>query len=195
MFTLAQSHQRGMTMAPSWDGYLVQRTPSETLEYRGAACMEVWPLAFVESAEASQLTNEVQKQFYEYDDRGRYRLWVVRSMDLAIRYSHACRATNIDVRILGCAETDSAVSAGEYNVLGWDIASSSFSSSLIELELFSDDAKLRPFRQMLNENGLFRSLEDLMAYLSFRQSLVDAGENLEHAEEMRRIFVGEFSVV
>lgn len=179
-----------MSRATQWDGYIVQRTPPAECQYKGAASAEVWPLTSLRNTLASELTEQVREQFYGYDAQGRYRLWIVPSIDLVLCYFRACESLKIGVRLLVCAAPGSEVATHNYTSLGWDIVSPSFSSSLIDLELFSDDPGFGAFRKALNKNGLFDSLSDLAAYRSFRQSQIALGEDLENAEGMRDVFLG-----
>src|SRR5205823_14074228 len=135
-----------MNRVTQWDGYMVQRLPVPECSYKGAASAEVWPLTFVGTSLASELTEQVKEHFYGYDEQGRYLLWIVPSMDLVLRYVRACESLKIRVRLLACATCEPEIGANGHRSLGWDLISPSFSSSLIDLEVFSDDPELGKFK-------------------------------------------------
>ncbi len=125
-----------------WDGYIVQRSPPPESKYKGAASAEAWPLTFADTPQATELSEETKHHFYGYDEQGRYLLWIVPSMDLALRYLRACESLKIRARLLACATSEPEVPTNAYRSPGWDIVSPSFSSSLIDVEVLSGDPGL-----------------------------------------------------
>ena len=160
--------------------------------YQGVALRESWPLRWVETPEAQDLTEKVESWFEFWNDGSSsyYGLWVCPDLVLVQEYCRYCLSLGMTIRVLAYQSYQTSPKIPEkvlpdierlLHFLGYDYAGASFYYSMLPEEIYEDGlAEQKKFQAKLNENGLFSSWEDLTEFVRVRNRLIQEGVNLEN---------------
>jgi hypothetical protein len=129
--------------------------------------------------------------FYRWYEKGKaYALWACPDLELIARYIQCCHILSLNIRLLLCSSVrknplldESIVSTLKNYVmfLGYDNASVTFDYSTILDDLFYEPPlEIERYRSLLNDNGLFSTIDLFREYILKRNELAKITDRLEN---------------
>ena len=154
-------------------------------EYQGFAKYYPWPLGGCADSISVALSKELYTQWLKYpvDSFGRYSLMLLDDYDYIVRYCEHCRLLSIGVQVYyveGSAAQEFSFSHENsfFEFLGWDYIASVDASYLFD----DGDYLMKKYvshADLLNENGLFATLQNAQQYAMVRKLALMNGDNIE----------------
>lgn len=163
--------------------------PEETV-YQGISRYESWPLELETDADSRFLTKYLKEKylFRLYSDN-KPLVDCIRELAIAREYLQCCRRKSLPVRVFAVGSHQpfpmDQVPKG-LTFLGYEFAScqGNFSSITYDDFFFCNlDPEYRQFADLLNENGLFSSEEDLRRSVKKRIEIYGDSGDIEHISE------------
>jgi hypothetical protein len=156
--------------------------------YNGLSRYVSWPLEQEKDSLSIELSKETEKWFNNYSPNSlHFNLKVIPDRSFLIEYLRHCQEKDIDTRSLFCKTNKETplwnVPIPELKFLGYDYATSEDLRSSIPEDLLDPVTTFLhlnfyksfvDLKQLLNENKLFSSLDDIYIYIKERNKLMNS---------------------
>lgn len=170
-------------------GYLVckkdMNADAQEATYQGFAKYDLWPLACCKDSISVALSKEFYARWFSHpmDSFGRYSLMLLDDLNYIVRYCAHCRSLSIEYQVFFVedSEAQSVIALQEsslFEFIGWDYIASVDASYLFDDGNYVME-KYAPYADLLNENGLFTTLENAKQYAMIRKQALLNGEDIE----------------
>lgn len=151
--------------------------------YRGIGCYTSWPLNEYEDKDnlAKILSKESEERWFSFVDTT---FLTVPEKDFIRRYVEHCNTLNVETVIYQIETPKNIQLATDLleivEILGWDCLATAQYSYLADEAYNSFNLKpLKKFKQRINKNSLFDSIDDVWEFIEVRNNLLKQGVNLE----------------
>lgn len=172
---------------------------TEIPQYYGIGRFLTWPLDVCQDSMSRALVSEATERWFGYRDD---RLWVVPDLEYISRYVKHCHELNINVF---CLQVDSEnpiiqteASLPVLKSLGYDYADVDMCTSCLYDDLCGSimvgEEHSEAIQRMLNEYGLFSSVDDMREYLKIREQWVKGITELEEYYSLSIVRLTQVSV-
>ena len=156
-----------------------------TTKYQGFAKYDPWPLDYCEDGVSAALSEEYFTKWLQcpIDSFDRHSLMLSDDYNYIAQYCEHCRRLSIEVQVYFVEDaTEQKISFlyenSFFEFLGWDYIASVDASYLFDDGNYVMD-KYAPYADLLNENGLFTTLENAKQYAMIRKQALLNGEDIE----------------